>query len=478
MKQMTPEQRNDACGSCHAKNTPITQEYRPGERFFDHYDLTALESSDFYPDGRDLRENYTMTTWRMCRCVTQGKLDCIHCHTSSGRYKFSEPAKANDACLPCHEERVKNAPAHTHHEEGSAGNRCISCHMPMTEYARMTRSDHSMRPPAPAATIAVGSPNACNLCHANRDAPWADKQVRAWHPTDYQAPVLRRAALIQAARGRDWRTLPEMLATLRGNEGDEIFLASLIRLLGDCRDRRVAPELVRAASDPSVLVRASAVEALAGFPDVSTLRALSQAAGDEYRLVRIRAGAALATIDLAALDPTSREPVAHAVDEYLASLRTRPDDFTQHMNLGVVYADQQQPAKALAEYQTALRLRPDYPPALINAAFAYDALGQKAQAEESLRQAVKLDPRNAAAHLNLGLVLIESQRHQEGESALRIAAELDPNDAVAPYNLALLLADGNLPEAIEWARRAAKALPDEPKYRDALAYLLDRMGRQ
>jgi tetratricopeptide (TPR) repeat protein len=440
MKQMSPAQRNDACASCHAKNTPITAGFTPGERFFDHYDLTALESADFYPDGRDLRENYTITSWRMSECVRKSQLDCIHCHTSSGRYKFADPATANNACLPCHAERVRDVSAHTHHPAASAASRCVSCHMPTTEYARMTRSDHSMRPPAPAATLAVGSPNACNACHSDRDAKWADARVRNWYVADYQAPVLRRAALIQAARQRDWRTLSAMLAALHRNEGDEIFRASLIRLLGNCRDRAVVPELLAAVADPSPVVRASAVEAMGEFPDSATLRAAIQAATDDYRLVRIRAGAVLATRDPEAIDPASREPVAHAVDEYLASLRTRPDDFTQHLNLGVVYADRQQPSLALAEYQTALRLRPDYAPAWVNAAFAYDALGRKADAEDALRRAVNLDP----------------------------------NDPIPPYNLALLLSATKPAEAIEWARRAVQAAPSDPTYRATLADLLAR----
>ena len=53
----------------------------------------------------------------------------------------------------------------------------------MTEFARMHRSDHSMLPPTPAATMAYQSPNACNLCHTDKDAAWADKYVRQWrHP--------------------------------------------------------------------------------------------------------------------------------------------------------------------------------------------------------------------------------------------------------------------------------------------------------
>jgi Tfp pilus assembly protein PilF len=214
---------------------------------------------------------------------------------------------------------------------------------------------------------------------------------------------------------------------------------------------------------------------LAGFPDSdNVLKSLAHAASDEYRLVRIRAGAALASVDPARLDLESRQPVERAVREYVTSLQTRPDDFTQHLNLGVLYADWQQPLHALEEYDTALRLRPNYAPALVNAAFAYDALNEKDKAEEALRRAVKLDPQNAAAHLNLGLLLIESHRLPDGEQALKRAAGLNPGDPVAPYNLALLTFPANPAEAISWSRRAAKAMPTEAKYRFTLAYLLAR----
>jgi hypothetical protein len=58
----------------------------------------------------------------------------------------------------------------------------------------MDRSDHSMRPPMPAASIAFNSPNACNLCHPDKDGHWADKLVREWRTRDFQAPVLRLGA--------------------------------------------------------------------------------------------------------------------------------------------------------------------------------------------------------------------------------------------------------------------------------------------
>ena len=231
IKSLSTEERNSLCASCHAKGSSLTASFAPRNRFFDHFDLVTLENADYYPDGRDLGENYTYTSWRMSPCVKAGKLDCMHCHTSSGRYRFAEEGKANDACLPCHEKRVKEAAAHSRHDAGTAGSRCVSCHMPMTDFARMKRSDHSMLPPTPAATRRFKSPNACNNCHTDKDAAWADKLVREWETSDYQAPVLARAELLDAARKGDWNNLPAMLDYLQSKNHDEIFAASLIRLL-------------------------------------------------------------------------------------------------------------------------------------------------------------------------------------------------------------------------------------------------------
>ena len=147
---------------------------------------STLEHADFYPDGRDLGENYTYTSWLMSPCVRSGKLDCNHCHTPSGRMRF-EGRKANQMCMPCHEKEVKQPVEHGHHVSGSTGNECIACHMPMTRFAAMGRTDHSMRSPTPATTVAFKSPNACSMCHADHDAAWADQWARKWYRNDYQA---------------------------------------------------------------------------------------------------------------------------------------------------------------------------------------------------------------------------------------------------------------------------------------------------
>jgi len=475
-KTFTVEQHNSTCGPCHAKMSPVSPVFTPGERFFDHYDLAALEDPDFSPDGRDLGENYTFTRWMMSPCVKSGKMSCMHCHTSSGRYRFRKPEDADKACLPCHEERVANAAAHSRHPAGSEASRCISCHMPMTEFARMRRSDHSMLPPAPAATIAWKSPNACNLCHADRDAAWADNLVRAWRTRDYQAPVLRSAGLVDDARKREWKKLPEMLAYIEGKDRDEVVAASLVRLLRACPDDRKWPAFVKALSDPSPLVRGAAAAALTGYVTPQSIHPLLAATRDSYRLVRIRAAEALAGVQPARLGGVDRQSLEKAREEAETSFRARPDDYASHYNLGNLYLAGGTPRKAIEEYEISSRLRPDSVPPLVNASLAYNALGENDKAEQSLRRAVKIAPENAAARLNLGMLLGEKGKTKEAEKEFRAAAKADPKSPQAAYNLCVITSKDRMDEALRWCRKAADLRPEEPRYGYTYAFFLDRKG--
>ena len=476
-RQQSREQRNATCAPCHAKMSPVSLNFSPGERYFDHFDLTAFESADFYPDGRDLGENYTYTQWRLSPCVKSGQLDCIHCHTSSGRYRFKDAAQANAACLPCHAERVQNANAHTHHKAGSTGNQCIACHMPMTEFARMRRSDHSMRPPTPATTLAYQSPNACNLCHTNQTAAWADQLVRAWRPRDYQKPVLERAALLAAARSGDWAQLPDMLAYLARPDREEVQTVSLVRLLTACPAADKWPVLRKVLEDASPWVRASVADVLGERLDGENVEALCQVAGDDYRLVRVRAAAALIGVPEESLPAEHRGRVHAAMAELMDSMTARPDDMTAHYNLGNFHMARNQMQEAVTEFATATRLQPEALPPYVNASLAYNALGQNDKAEASLRCALRLDPTNAPANLNLGMLMAEMGNLPAAEQALRTAFQSNPRSAQTAYNLGVLLAKEQPAEALEWCRRAAALGPDNPKYGYTYAFYLSRAGQ-
>jgi tetratricopeptide (TPR) repeat protein len=476
-KTMTPEQRDHMCATCHTKGGPITAGFTPGDRYFDHFDLTTLENPDFYPDGRDLGENYTFTLWMMSPCVKAGKLECMHCHTSSGRYRFKKE-KFNDACMPCHEKHVKNPTAHTHHKSEGEGSKCISCHMPKTEFARIERSDHSMRPPMPAASLAFKSPNACTICHPDKDTRWADDFVRKWRTRDYQSPVIHISGLIEAGRQRDWNRLEEMLSYIANKDRDQVYAASLIRLLMACHDEKKWPALIKALNDPSPLVRAAAAEGLQNYLTPQSVEALLKATRDEYRLVRIRAASPLAAIPMEYIPEQQRNNFQSALNELKASLMARTDDFGSHYNLGNYYMNLREYKNAAASFETAIKLRPDAVIPYVNASMAYVNLGNKKKAEGSLRRALKVEPENAPANFNLGLLMAELGRMEEAEHALMTAFMSDPQMAPAAYNLCVILAKDRIDEAIIFCKKASEIQPDNPKYAYTLAFYLYQQGNR
>jgi tetratricopeptide (TPR) repeat protein len=476
LKGLPAEAMNSLCGGCHAKIQPLAGSFSPGERFFDAFGLAALEQADFYPDGRDLGENFTFTSWRLNPCVKSGRLDCLQCHTSSGRNRFPGE-QADRSCLPCHQDKVDHAAAHSHHAAGTEGARCVSCHMPMTEFARMRRSDHSFRPPMPAASMAFGSPNACNLCHTNQSAAWADRQVRQWHGDDYQAPTLRRAGWIAAARKRDWSSLPEMVRYLASPEREEIWAASLLQLLSGCEAEAKWDGVKPCLKDGSPLVRAAAVQALGQGLRPEFVPLLAAAARDDFRLVRLRAAAALAAAPPEMVPGGDQPAVRQATEELLASFLARPDASASYYNLGNFRLERREYDAAIQAFGMASRLDPSDVAPLVNVSMAYNLTGQNPKAEASLRQALRLDPTNAAVDLNLGMLLAEMERPAEAEASFRAAFKHDPQSAQAAFNLGVLLAEARPEEALEWCRRAAELRPQEPKYLYTLAFYQYRQGR-
>ena len=472
------EQTNSMCNSCHAKMSPITASFDPGERFFDHFDLITLDNADFYADGRDLGENYTMTSWRMSGCFKSGQLDCMHCHTSSGRYRFKEPDTAMGACLPCHQSKVDDFEAHTHHEQKADAPVCISCHMPMTAFAHMNRSDHSMRPPLPGVSKAFKSDVACLLCHTDKKVEWADENVREWHGNTFQQPELDRARLLDEARHAQWKNLDAILAEIQKTGRDEIYAASLIRTLVTCDDNRKWPVLIDTLKkDPSPLVRSAAATGLDRYYVDTTIQTLLEATQDDYRLVRVRAAASLAALPRNAVPKASLASLEKATQELEASFTSRQDDFAAHFNRGNYLMNRRHYDEAIAAFRTTSKLRADFLPPYVNLAFAHNAKGQNAQAESAFREALKIDPNSAPTYMNLGMLLGEMERPQEAETAFLKAARLDPNNPVPAFNLGILLADKNPTGALAWCKKAYTLEPDNGRYGYTYAFYLNRQGQ-
>jgi Tfp pilus assembly protein PilF len=346
----------------------------------------------------------------------------------------------------------------------------------MTEFALMTRSDHSMLPPTPSATIKFKSPNACNICHKDKSPEWADKLVRKWRKRDYQAPILHRAGLIDAARKGDWSKLPEILAYIDSKDRDEIFATSLIRLLQACHKPEKWPAILKALNDPSPLVRSAAAVGLASYPTPEVAKALLNATRDEFRLVRIMAAASLAAYPRRLLKPEDSKSLKAASDEYEAFLQSRPDDWRSYYNLGNWFLNRGEFQMAAISYEKAVKMEPRSILPRVNVALAYSRLKAPSKAEEALLGAVKIDPNSVEANYNLGLLKAEKGEAVSAKQHLLKAWNTDTTLAGAAFNLGVLMSEESVDDAIEWLNKAYQLRPDMAKYGYTLAFYSYRKG--
>jgi tetratricopeptide (TPR) repeat protein len=318
-----------------------------------------------------------------------------------------------------------------------------------------------------------------------KDGAWAQCQVVNWNKATRQALYLRMAEWIDQARRRDWRNLDRILAYLETNGRDEVVAVSFIRLLKGCPSSskwRVLAKILE--HDQSPLVRAAAAEHLGGLLNETTLPLLLRATKDDYRLVRVRAAASLASIDLRKFDIivdgqplvlNPRQTVEAAINELMAGLSVRADMPASQFNRANILAAQGRTSEAIDGYKMAIRLQPDFIPAYVNMAFAFNGRGDSIEAEKCLNEALKWNPNSALILTDLGLLCAESGQTDKAESSFRRAWAIDATSSVVAYNLGVLLADRRPLEALTFAERAYALSPSEERYVYAYAFQLKKL---
>ena len=466
-----PDATEAVCGSCHSRRVERA-EWMPGERFLDVFEPELLDTRAHHPDGQVREELYELVAFQTSTMHRQG-VRCTSCHLDTKRPR----PQGNALCRTCHAAEYE-AERHTRHRAGGAGAACAGCHMPITVYMeRDPRHDHSFQRPDPELTQAIGVPNACNRCHADRDAAWAAAHVRAWYPDD-RVRAERRAVAIAIARGRDGDpdAVPALLALLAG-DGDAVRRASAARLLAAFPTTSgVTTTLVRALDDREPLVRAGAAWTLAQRPALAPdVRAgLERRLDDPVRVVRLHAALGLRHLDAAGLPPATARALAAAGAEWQRSQALGADTPEAHYNLAIFLAARGEVEAAVAAYREALRLWPGSIQARHNLAMLLAQQGRLDEAAAELRALLARDPVPQSAFA-LGLVYGQMGRWRDAAQALEQCLREDPAYPRARYNLALALAKtGDTAGALDELERAAD---DPASRREAILTLLD-LARQ
>jgi tetratricopeptide (TPR) repeat protein len=334
-------------------------------------------------------------------CFLKGGATCTACHTNvhDPEIEKNTALRANAICTACHQAIAQNTVAHTHHKSDSAGSTCVECHMPRTVFSiKASIRDHSMSIPIPENTLRYGIPNACNVCHQDRDAKWTGSQMKQWYPDTSRQKLIGRASAFTLARAGDHKAIGPLLAIFGdASQGAVVRANATGHLSKFSDDPQVLAALERALKDPEPLVRAVAAQRIASkSAPAEVSSALIQALGDSSRPVR--EGAVLSLVNLGVARPSGDDGQRfdHAVQEYLARAAIQADDGSEQFNAGTMYLLSGNSQSAIGAFQTALRLDRQVP-AAYGLACAYVQAGRKDDAVRTLRAIPAKDPYYDAA---------------------------------------------------------------------------------
>lgn len=395
--KLDPARNTMVCAQCHSFRDTFAKGFTAGSNYYDFF-LPILEYNQpkdgdpaYWLDGRTRRfSNDSYGLWQS-ECFLKGGVTCVACHSAVHDVEIEKNPQlrptANALCTRCHTAIGEAIPAHTHHAAGSAGSFCVECHMPRTVFSiKAEIRDHSMSIPVPENTINHGIPNACNVCHKDRDAAWAIKTMDAWYGDRSRQKLIRRADTFALAGKGDPRAIPGLLAILAERSEGPLVRANAVGHLSQfSADPTVFAALVDAMKDPVDPVRAVATMLLNPGPADrdAAVKALTEALGDRAVTVRVSATASLVSLGVRELPGEDGRRFEAAKKLFRARAEVNSDDAGQEIGAGRFYYLTGDMDHAVAAFRASLRIDPDAPAQYLLAA-AYVQKGEIAKARDVL----------------------------------------------------------------------------------------------
>ena len=461
------EREIQMCARCHSRRGEIHEDYVHGQPVGDDYRVALLDEDHYFPDGQIKEEDYEFGSFIQSRMFHAG-VTCSDCHEPhSGKIR----ATGNNICMQCHSAQKYDSAKHHFHKIGSAGARCVECHMPTRTYMVVDpRRDHSIRIPRPDLSVKLGTPNACNNCHTDKSAQWALDSVGKWYGHATQG-FQRFAETLDGGSAGAPGAQQSLEGLIADREQPAIARATALSMLANYAPPPTDAAVRTGVSDDSALVRGAAARALSNSDPGASANALAPLLRDPVRAVRIETAEVLAGLPADDLPADVAAAFSRATDEYISAQQLNADRPEAHLNLGLLYARENHFDKAEAELKTALSLDPGFTPAAVNLADLYRAQNRDKEGERILKDAISRSPNDASLEHALGLLMVRQKRGAQGLDLLAAAARIDPGNARYVYVYAVALnGAGQTRAAIETLERSIKAHPYD---RDSLAALVN-----
>jgi len=455
----------ETCGLCHARRGQFSEDWIPGLPLSDTHVVSPIARGLYHVDGQMLDEVYNYGPFKQSKMFAAG-VTCSDCHEP---HAAKLRADGDGVCLQCHASDKYEVASHTHHGDVTPKVTCASCHMPVSTYMVVDkRHDHSLRIPRPDLSVKLGTPNACNSCHADKSAQWAADAIERWH-----GPVRKGFQNYADAFQASWTDRGDAAALLAMVAASPAMPAIARASAFSELHSRVSSaniELARKGlNDSDPMVRIGALDMLDGLPGDRIWPLVSPLLSDSSRGVRIRAVSVLAGVPSANRPASDQEAFERAAAEFIAAQRLNADRPEARSTLANFYARRGLTSEAENEYKAALRLSPQYAPVSINLADLYRQLGRDRDGESVLRTAIAASGQDAGLHHALGLTLTREKRPDDALGEFRAATELEPDRSRYAYVYAVALhSSGRIDEAIKVLK---ENLARHPSDRDTLLAL-------
>jgi len=473
----------ELCAPCHSRRASLGDYTHAEADLLDSMLPSLLTEELYFPDGQILDEVYAYGSFTQSKMYHRD-VRCSNCHDVHSLKVIKE---GNALCLQCHRAAEYDSKEHHFHkkkgEKGDpiksadgkvlfdvgSGAECIQCHMPGRTYMGIHyRLDHSLRIPRPDLSAKIGTPNACNRCHMEKNNHWSVDAINKWYGPGRRPHY---GTVIEAGRKRH----PEANKDLIRLAGDPLYpvivRSTALSLLTAYPGEETTRSFDLALMDDEALIRRTAVQSIA----LSGLRRETELIApllyDSVAAVRMEASSTLAGESSKRLSPDQQKVFQNALQEYIAAMEYSGDFAFGRHNLANLYVALNRPEEAIRNYEAALKIDDLFYPAKVNLAMLYNGRGENDKAERLFRDVVAKHPELYDVAYSLGLLLAEMGKHKEALGYLERAAKGLPERSRIQYNLGLLLQVLQRDSEAEAALQ--KSLGLEPANMDYLYALAD-----
>lgn len=297
------------------------------------------------------------------------------------------------------------------------------------------RRDHAIRIPRPDLSAKLNTPNACQQCHQDKDAPWAAEAIRR-NLGDRRHP-LHYGEILAAARERRPGSLDLLGRLTQDLNQPAIVRATAVELFGHLAPERLPGNVV---DDPDPAVRSVAAMVIGAWRGERALPLLLPFLDDPIRAVRIAAARSLAPFGEQALPRPFRFSQRRSLAEFIAAQKTMADMPAAQLNMASLYAQTSQSRQALEHYQRALQQDSGFTAARLGMADSLANAKRFTEAEKILRDGLASTADKAELHTRLGALYIQQNKLEPAVAEFQFALRYKPNDK-------------NIAEILNWLQR-------------------------